>query len=825
MKNSIKRKCWISMPGQGIAGKVQVLTWLLSLLLVCGHTAAEPSSADRQWFDVYGFWTSKDGLSTTLLINNPIAQSQPLDITVLDHRNRLLAERTLVVGPTGSLSVEMSELVRSRNYGYVQISFPGAICMLPVQAVVSGQKSSWSFDFRDGRALRSGTAALRALAPSLGKSSKHDKEYYALTNLGAEKSKGEVLFQEGGKEWGIKWSLKGGETKILKAPKKAVERKKSTLISVVPDEPSAAILAVGYRQRGGGVILPISFQPESARSSGELGGFFAGSDSRLILWNPAPEPRMANVSLYGLGGQVFEESLRLRPRSISEFEVGDLARWPKSESGAVLVKYMGEQRLVGSIFDQKPDPHLSLLKDTEVDTRVAYSLPVRLGSDLSTRLRIFNPIDGKVTVCLFLFFDGEGYTYPLKELGPHQFAEIDLLEARNTALLGELGRTIPADAEIGQFKLVLHTEPDSGIRKRLLGMGIIEDRDQKQLVTFQGCATCPPVLTNLRINPSRIKGFVGATREFDVLATYSDGGRKIVNVTSSSHSFTSPAGVVRVDGDELDFLRPGFATLTARAFDCLEVQITEPGTFGELECECTEWGTLTTQGVIQSKSSILTVHLKAFLPFNWLGADASPFSHCLTRPSSPLPTVLTRDLIYKGDDRSFSSNFNRSSRARLRSTVGVSSRQNQVISAKYIGEIRSYADNALEGDNRITRRDDDGIRLDCDLWHDAKTQSTSSISVSVARINSRTVDVTFSGSSTLPLLISPAIDWSLKVRLEISGDKILWSINGWEDGFPAFEVYIGSRAIYLRKPASQSEAYKLFNGIGDVTVSARGEIR
>ena len=184
-----------------------------------------------------------------------------------------------------------------------------------------------------------------------------------------------------------------------------------------------------------------------------------------------------------------------------------------------------------------------------------------------------------------------------------------------------------------------------------------------------------------------------------------------------------------------------------------------------------------------------------------------------------------RDLIYKGDDRSFSASFNRSSRARLRSTVGVSSLQNQVSSARYIGESRSYADNALDGDNRITSGDEDGVRLDCDLWHDAKTQRISSISTSVARINSRTVDVTFSGSSPLPLLISPAIDWNLRVRLEVDGDKIRWSISGWEDGFPAYEVYIGNRAIYRRKPASRGEVYKLINGVGDVTVSARGEIR
>ena len=327
--------------------------------------------------------------------------------------------------------------------------------------------------------------------------------------------------------------------------------------------------------------------------------------------------------------------MSLRSSTISEFDLGELVDWPRGETGALLVRYAGDHRLVGSVVDERPHPSISLLKDTEVDTRVAYSLPVRLGRDLSTRLRIFNPIDETVTVCLFLFFDGEGYTYPLKKLEPYQFADIDLLEARDTALPGELGRTIPRDAEIGQFKLVLHAEPDSGIRKRLLGMGVIEDRDRQQRVTFQGCATCPPVLSNLKINPSRIKGFVGATLSFDVLANFSDGGIKIINVTSSTNPVVSPAGVARVDGDELDFLRPGFATLRARAFDCLEVQITEPGGFGELECECTEWGTLTAQGVIQSKSSILTVHMKVFLPFNWLGAQASPF-FTLHQPAHPL---------------------------------------------------------------------------------------------------------------------------------------------------------------------------------------------
>ena len=303
MKNSMVERNRVSVLSRGAVRTAGILSWLLILLLGGGNLigASQLSSPDRQWFDVFGFWTSQDGLSTTLLINNPLAVSQPLDITVFDRRNRLLVDRTLVVGATGSLSVEMSELAPSGNFGYVQISFPGAICMLPVQAVVSGRESSWSFDFQDGRALRSGTAALRALVPSLGKSTKQDEEYYALTNLGPEKRKGELLFQEGGKISSIKWSMKGGETRILRAPKKAAQRKKSALISVVPDEPSAAILAVGYRQLQGGAMLPIPFHREASRSSGELGGFFAGPDSRLLLWNPSNESQMARLTLHGSG--------------------------------------------------------------------------------------------------------------------------------------------------------------------------------------------------------------------------------------------------------------------------------------------------------------------------------------------------------------------------------------------------------------------------------------------------------------------------------------------------------------------------------------------
>ncbi|MFQ5741107.1 MAG: hypothetical protein ACE5JX_19060, partial [Acidobacteriota bacterium] len=57
-------------------------------------------------------------------------------------------------------------------------------------------------------------------------------------------------------------------------------------ISVETEEDGSRLLATGWIEYGGGTAgVPIRFHTTRTEPSGELAGFFLGSDSRLLLWN------------------------------------------------------------------------------------------------------------------------------------------------------------------------------------------------------------------------------------------------------------------------------------------------------------------------------------------------------------------------------------------------------------------------------------------------------------------------------------------------------------------------------------------------------------
>lgn len=78
----------------------------------------------------------------------------------------------------------------------------------------------------------------------------------------------------------------------------------------------------------------------------------------------------------------------------------EISGLPEDAEGAVLVRFPPGMELLGQVLRSRGDLTMTLLKDTKLETRLAYSLPVRLTPDLNTRLKVFNPGD-KPETCAF----------------------------------------------------------------------------------------------------------------------------------------------------------------------------------------------------------------------------------------------------------------------------------------------------------------------------------------------------------------------------------------------------------------------------------------
>lgn len=791
--------------------------------------ATSGSSGD---LELFGFWTTADGMSTSLLIPNPTSQDQQLVLELFDDKGSELLERSFEVEGSGSIDIPIDPLVQAPETGYLRLSFPNQICILPAQAVVASGSGAWSFDLKDNRLMgREGDRieALLPLPPEKGR--KHEDEalkgsladVFVLTNLSSETQKGELVSRSDGHSSRKTWSLHPGQTRLIRIKPKAKSRDVATRVELVPDDPSARVLASGLRSLGKEAYAPIHFRAIAA-GSGEIAGFFSSGESLLQLWNLDEEEVELEVEVLDETGQIGTSRQVLPAGETLQQPLRELAPLEEDSQGVVVVHFPAETILSGQIVRYDPLPAATAMKDTTRETSLSYGLPVYINSTTTTRVRLFNPNDETLPLCLFLFFGKDGVTYPMKRLGPHQYFEVDLLEARERAVEGVIGRTIPLDAEIGQAKIVLH--PETGHEppsKKFLAMGIMENLESRQKIAFQGCTTCPPVLQQVNFNPSSFTGYVGSQRRIRVMAIYSDGGIKYVDdVTSSSEIFSLSPSIASVDRDQLLFRRAGFTLLGANVFDCTEVEVYEPnGFFPVQECSCSNFGSKTGQASVRSKSTRFTVHMKAFIPYNNVSAP-SPEALCLYG-------FIPRRLVYNGNDRTFSSSLSASYKARLIASVGVSQLESSsglISSLRSIGPTHSFADDVFYNNNRIDQSEYDSTLRDCHFWHQQDTATASGINIGVQRLGPSRIKITFTGSAKIPLIrLAPAIDWTASLILDSSGEKLKWELEGVHDGFPAYEFYINGLPLYRDAPTSPSQIIYLFDALGDESFQGSGEIQ
>jgi hypothetical protein len=140
------------------------------------------------------------------------------------------------------------------------------------------------------------------------------------------------------------------------------------------------------------------------------------------------------------------------------------------------------------------------------------------------------------------------------------------------------------------------------------------------------------------------------------------------------------------------------------------------------------------------------------------------------------------------------------------------------------GPTTSYAADALPV---LDDSDDDGVLGDCHLLHGWGKAIANDMHVDVKPAG-KTVTVELTGSAANPLVQgAPAIDWSLRLIIDATSSPATYHLTGWEDGFPAFEVYINGSPIYLRNappPYTWEDLKRLRDRVGDVDVDISGDL-
>jgi hypothetical protein len=221
-------------------------------------------------------------------------------------------------------------------------------------------------------------------------------------------------------------------------------------------------------------------------------------------------------------------------------------------------------------------------------------------------------------------------------------------------------------------------------------------------------------------------------------------------------------------------------------------------------------------------NSAFDINLTTFIPGNHIKSPPQWFYKCALRGNHPL--------YFEGDTRSFDPDAVSFRTRQLVTVVPDESIDADGVDtsspfASMTGLTRSFASDALP---TIEPSDVDGVLRDCHLLHESGQASTSNMEILVVRVNSKSVLVHLNGSAVNPLVaLAASIDWNLELEIDVSTEPPTWTLNGIEDGFPAFELYVNDERIYERDappPYSWGDLRKLFDGDGDRIVNRAGEL-
>jgi Protein of unknown function (DUF3238) len=80
-----------------------------------------------------------------------------------------------------------------------------------------------------------------------------------------------------------------------------------------------------------------------------------------------------------------------------------------------------------------------------------------------------------------------------------------------------------------------------------------------------------------------------------------------------------------------------------------------------------------------------------------------------------------------------------------------------------------------------------------------KTASDQGMTETITKTGDKSATVRFTGATAIPFIVAPAIDYDFTIQLskDENTGNIIYTIQGAHDGFPAYEIFIGTDNVYF----------------------------
>ncbi len=313
-----------------------------------------------------------------------------------------------------------------------------------------------------------------------------------------------------------------------------------------------------------------------------------GLKPRLLLGNGGDRPQeVALLAHYRVNGQVVRRSLGrvvVGPQQARAFDLEErLTPIPRRAVDVGLeLRHRGPgENLVADLMLVSEDGAEVIQvspKDAVGEAYGGFNYPWRIGEGQETVIAVINPSAvEEVNFSLFLFSDGQSYTYEGGRLRPGEVHWVNIKELRDRRIPDQMGRLLPRGVSAGQAKLVVHGIAGVEESQRIIGEAIVVDQGRGIRATM-ACPNC--VSEPLRVEPGvvSVNGVVGERRSVAARVYYADGSSWAINDARAIDWLESNVSVVQVvavhndlhntDRFEAELRSPGTATIDGRVNHC-----------------------------------------------------------------------------------------------------------------------------------------------------------------------------------------------------------------------------------------------------------------
>lgn len=532
------------------------------------------------------YYTLRDGLSSTLTLNNLTMSAMPVTVTLYNTQGKAQTLNPITLDPHSFKQIELGDVVASDEFdsGNVEIAFNGINMAVTSQVSIYSLKDRVSFESREADIMDFMSSKLAGIV-SLPRGA---DGYLAVSNTAMTQVTVEMTVGTRKKEF----SLLPRQTNLVKLNDEVgANAPTATLVSLQHNGMPGDVLATGYvlNMKDGYSSAFTMSDPGNLRSSNLAGvhfragkpdpseGFPEGTNFRspLLLANVGTKPVNAKV----LVDYTIQEKVKATPVdpkkpapaedkfstvSLKTLTIapGDVKRIELSDELASLgINGPLEEAGVDITYDGAPGSVIGQLTSVAQTGDYSFEVPIKDPADPSlmiesvypwtiekgtnTVLHLKNTTDRSVDALAVLEFPGGGsYNLPHMTLEPHQSLAIDFQKLKDSRKPDLLKQVFPADAEQGQ--LAWHQVTPATMIGRAEQTNV-KDGIARSFSCASGCCDYYS-FGSAWFDPSSLTGVVGGSGTSDGYEAYTSCGDyyyadQATNATDWSSDDTSVATV------------------------------------------------------------------------------------------------------------------------------------------------------------------------------------------------------------------------------------------------------------------------------------------